>query len=92
MATDLESEVNNLVDARGLRCPEPLMLVKVGLRKMVSGTFIKVYATDPSTSRDLKNLCRFMGHKLLSENEYAEAEEAQTSAGTNYRVFVIKKA
>ncbi|MFT6015164.1 MAG: tRNA 2-thiouridine synthesizing protein A, partial [Candidatus Azotimanducaceae bacterium] len=45
------------VDARGLRCPEPLMVVRNKLMDMTSGQIIKVVATDPSTSWDFPNFC-----------------------------------
>jgi tRNA 2-thiouridine synthesizing protein A len=57
------------LDARGLVCPEPLMLARNRLRAMTSGEVLEVTATDPSTVRDFTNLCRFMGHTLLDRQE-----------------------
>ena len=68
------------IDARGLLCPEPLMIVRNKVREMASGELIAIEATDPSTHRDFTNFCRFMGHELL---------ESAEDAGI-YR-FVIKK-
>jgi tRNA 2-thiouridine synthesizing protein A len=56
------------LDARGLVCPEPLMLVRNRLRKMQTGEVLFVIATDPSTLRDFTSLCRFMGHRLLAHD------------------------
>ncbi len=56
------------LDARGLVCPEPLMLVRHAVRKLASGAVLYVQATDPSTVRDLHNFCRFLGHTMLAEN------------------------
>ena len=50
------------LDALGLRCPEPLMLLRNKVREMNQGDVIKVLATDPSTSWDFENFCRFMNH------------------------------
>ncbi len=55
------------LDATGLLCPEPLMIVRNKVREMVAGEVLFVTATDPSTSRDFNNFCRFMGHRLLEE-------------------------
>lgn len=55
------------LDAMGLLCPEPLMLVRNQVREMRSGQVLYVTATDPSTGRDFHNFCRFMGHQLLDE-------------------------
>ncbi len=54
------------LDASGLICPEPLMLVRNKVREMKAGEVLHVLATDPSTERDLTNFCRFMGHQMLS--------------------------
>ena len=53
------------VDAVGLYCPEPLMLLRNTVRGMASGERVSVVATDPSTVRDFTNFCRFMGHELV---------------------------
>ena len=68
------------LDASGLVCPEPLMLVRNRVRKMTSGSVLHVLATDPSTDRDFHNYCRFLGHVML-----AEAHEGDTY------VYWIKK-
>ena len=60
-------EVAIEVDASGLRCPEPLMLVRNKMMDMQSGEVIKVVATDPSTSWDF---CKFLKHEMvLSKTE-----------------------
>jgi tRNA 2-thiouridine synthesizing protein A len=61
------------LDATGLVCPEPLMLVRNRIREMRSGQILHVLATDPSTGRDFRNFCRFMGHELLAEQSDASA-------------------
>ena len=35
------------LDARGLRCPEPLMLVRNKIRELPDGNVLQVLATDP---------------------------------------------
>ncbi len=57
------------VDARGLRCPEPLMVVRNRLMDMSSGEVVSVVATDPSTSWDFPNFCKFLSHELLAQSE-----------------------
>ena len=57
------------VDARGLRCPEPLMVVRNKIRDMNSGEVIMVYATDPSTSWDFPNFCKFLNHELVHQEQ-----------------------
>ena len=54
------------LDATGLLCPEPLMIVRNAVRDMQAGQVLHVIATDPSTERDFNNFCRFMGHEMLA--------------------------
>lgn len=60
------------IDAVGLECPEPLMIVRNKVRGMSSGETVSVVATDPSTVRDLSNFCRFMGHELVTSERNGE--------------------
>ena len=70
----------NTLDTIGLRCPDPVMMLRKTIRKMQSGEIIKIIADDPSTARDIPSFCRFMDHSLL---------ETQTS--TMPYSYVIKK-
>lgn len=58
--------VNQVLEAEGLRCPEPVMMVRKTIRTMQDGEVLLVKADDPSTSRDIPSFCRFMDHQLLS--------------------------
>lgn len=60
----LKDQANEELDARGLRCPEPLMLVRNKIRGMETAQVLYIEATDPTTERDLVNFCRFMGHEM----------------------------
>ena len=62
-------EVDVELDAKGLRCPEPLMLVRNKMMDMRSGEVIRVLATDPSTSWDFQNYCKFLNHEMLHHEE-----------------------
>ena len=60
------------LDAIGLRCPEPVMMVRKKVRLMADGEPLLVSADDPSTTRDIPSFCRFMDHTLVaSETEQA---------------------
>ncbi len=62
------------LDTRGLRCPEPVMMLHRQVRKMAVDEVVKVLATDPATQRDIPQFCEFLPHELLSSevagNEY----------------------
>lgn len=67
-----ELAADHHVDAVGLKCPEPLMMVRNKVREMAVGETVSVVATDPSTVRDFTNLCRFMGHELAASERDGE--------------------
>lgn len=54
------------LDARGLTCPEPVMLLHKTVRAMASEEVVEVLATDPSTERDIPKFCTFLRHELVS--------------------------
>ncbi len=53
------------IDATGLKCPEPVMLLHAAIRRLSPGDELTLDATDPSTERDVPNFCEFLGHSLL---------------------------
>lgn len=69
MAVD-EAEADIRVDASGLFCPEPVMLLHNRFRDMQSGDTLLLIATDPSTTRDVPKFCMFLGHDLLARDEH----------------------
>jgi len=56
------------LDTLGLRCPEPVMMVRKTVRKMNQGELLEVIADDPATTRDIPSFCRFMEHTLIESN------------------------
>ena len=70
------------LDAQGLLCPEPLMLLRNKVREMETDQVIRILATDPSTERDFTNFCRFLGHEMI----YQELSE------TPFRFYIAKRS
>ncbi|MGO1295944.1 MAG: sulfurtransferase TusA [Vibrio sp.] len=60
-----DQEVTITLEAQGLRCPEPVMMVRKTIRNMQDGETLLVKADDPSTTRDIPSFCRFMDHQLV---------------------------
>lgn len=67
--TDLNADVE--LDTRGLRCPEPVMMLHRQIRKMAVDEIVKVLATDPATQRDIPQFCEFLPHELLGSETVA---------------------
>ena len=60
-----DAEPQESIDAIGLKCPEPVMLLHAAMRRLAPGQELTLRATDPSTERDVPNFCEFLGHALL---------------------------
>jgi tRNA 2-thiouridine synthesizing protein A len=67
MSLNMEFDVS--LDAKGLMCPEPVMLLHEKIADAEAGAVIRIVATDPSTTRDIPQFCRFLGHELLAQSE-----------------------
>ena len=69
MSTQESSSTEHLLDARGLYCPEPVMMLHKKIRELAEGETLIMVATDPSTMRDVPKFCHFLGHELLTSSE-----------------------
>ena len=65
---DIFSIADQTLDALGLRCPEPVMMVRLQLRKMQVGETLLIIADDPATTRDIPAFCRYMEHELIASD------------------------
>ena len=66
MATE---KTTHVLDTSGLTCPEPVMLLHKKIREVASGDWIRVTATDISTTRDIPKFCHYLGHKMIEQQE-----------------------
>lgn len=58
-----------VVDARGLRCPAPVIRLARAARDVPAGTELTVLATDPAAVHDVPAWARMRGHELVSSSE-----------------------
>ena len=80
MDTNMNSEVNTTLDARGMNCPLPILKTKKALNKMEEGDLLGIQSTDPGSVKDFQSFCEQTGNTLMS----SESSEGEYS-------FVIKK-
>jgi len=66
MNKDIFAQADHYLNALGLRCPEPVMMVRLHIRKIPAGETLHIIADDPSTTRDIPSFCRFMEHELIA--------------------------
>ena len=74
------TDIARTLDARGLFCPEPVMMLHNIIDEVAVGGVIEILATDPTTVRDFTRFCAFLSHELLVHEE----------VGGEYR-FLIRK-
>lgn len=58
-----------LLDARGLSCPLPVLKARKRLLAMAPGERLRVLATDPKAPADFRLYCQESGHKLVEEGQ-----------------------
>lgn len=65
----MNDTIDKSLDASGLLCPEPVMMLHKMMREAAIGNVVEVIATDPSTLRDIPKFCLFLGHDLIEQKE-----------------------
>jgi tRNA 2-thiouridine synthesizing protein A len=58
-----------VLDARGLRCPLPVLKMEKRLAQMPAGAALTVLATDPMAKIDIPLYCTQNGHGCATSNE-----------------------
>jgi tRNA 2-thiouridine synthesizing protein A len=58
-----------ILDARGLRCPLPVLKARKALRAVPAGGILRILATDPGATGDFVHFCRTTGDVLVASRE-----------------------
>ena len=61
-----------VVDARGLRCPLPVIRLAQRAQQAGPGDLIEVWASDPAARADIPAWCRLRGHEFVGAQEGAD--------------------
>ena len=59
--------ISNRVDARGKRCPMPVLMAKRAITECNPGDAIEILVTDPSARKDFETFARLEGHSVTWE-------------------------
>ena len=70
-----------LLDAKGLNCPLPILKTKKMLQTLEAGQVLEVLATDPGSVKDFAAFCRTTGNEIVEQSE-----------GDGVFKFLIKKS
>ena len=59
------------IDARGLRCPLPVLRLRRALAGLPAGGRVRLLADDPAARIDVPHFCAEAGHRLIASGEEA---------------------
>ncbi len=71
---------SDVVDARGLRCPLPVIRLAAAARDRPAGTLLTVWSTDPAARLDVPAWARMRGHTVVAETELPAPADADASS------------
>ena len=60
---------DQVLDAKGLNCPLPILKAKKALKSMAGGNTLEIISTDPGSVADFAAFCRTTGNELMEQNE-----------------------
>ncbi len=60
---------DQVLDAKGLNCPLPILKAKKALNNVPTGGTLEVLATDPGAVKDFEAFCRQTGNELLESSQ-----------------------
>ena len=77
----MEYTIDLVIDAKGQKCPMPVLLTSRGIKKIESGQIMVVEATDSGSKSDIPSWAKDTGNELIE----------QSSEDGVYRYVIRKK-
>jgi tRNA 2-thiouridine synthesizing protein A len=77
---------DTLVDARGLRCPLPVIRLAAAAKGLPAGTELTVLSTDPAAKLDVPAWCRMRGHEHVATHEHVADSDGSDWTGWSVTV------
>ncbi|WP_394235887.1 sulfurtransferase TusA family protein [Niallia oryzisoli] len=68
----VQIKANEMVDAKGLACPMPIVKTKKAMKELKAGHVLEVQATDKGSKADMKAWAESTGHHYLGTLEEGE--------------------
>jgi tRNA 2-thiouridine synthesizing protein A len=62
-------KVTEILDARGLLCPLPVLKLRKRIKPLAPGDVIDLLADDPAAVVDVPHFCSEAGHELVTMDE-----------------------
>ncbi|MDQ7018020.1 MAG: sulfurtransferase TusA family protein [Robiginitomaculum sp.] len=63
---------DEVLDAKGLNCPLPILKAKKALNGLDDGKVLEVLSTDPGSVADFEAFCRATGNELVEQDNDGE--------------------
>jgi len=63
------TDADHHLDAKGMKCPLPVLRARKAMKGVAAGGVLAVEATDPSSVQDFANFCETTGHELVEQHE-----------------------
>lgn len=60
---------DQVLDAKGLNCPLPILKAKKALTELPKGGTLEVLATDPGSIKDFEAFCRTTGNEMVERSD-----------------------
>ncbi|MFZ5750005.1 MAG: sulfurtransferase TusA family protein [Pseudomonadota bacterium] len=60
---------DQVLDAKGLNCPLPILRAKKALKELPTGGTLEILATDPGAVADFEAFCRTTGNEMVSSGQ-----------------------
>jgi tRNA 2-thiouridine synthesizing protein A len=61
-----------VLDAKGLKCPLPVLRARKSMKEVPPGGLLQVLATDPGAVKDFAHFCETTGYKLVESKQDGE--------------------
>lgn len=69
-------------DARGLKCPLPVLKARKIMKTLSGGDVLVVLTTDPGAPGDFRHFCEATGHRLLDISEDGDGHRIEIAHST----------
>ncbi|MEO1150054.1 MAG: sulfurtransferase TusA family protein [Pseudomonadota bacterium] len=80
-------------DARGLRCPQPVIRMEAILRGLDPGDAVEIITDDPIAVIDIPHFCQMGGHRAVRDGaaeQHLKAESAARPLAPEAKVCVFR--
>jgi tRNA 2-thiouridine synthesizing protein A len=58
-----------ILDAKGLKCPLPVLRARKAMKEVPPGGLLQVLATDPGAPKDFVHFCETTGNELVENRQ-----------------------